>query len=82
MMDVVMLDILVMYFVYVCLRPLQNTALRLFLSPEEGDDLENKAKQHFHQTGTVSTHWDMLYGLFPSFTCAGFIRQDIAHSSL
>ncbi|KAK3544246.1 hypothetical protein QTP86_008706 [Hemibagrus guttatus] len=30
-----------------------NTALRLFLSPEEGDDLENKAKQHFHQTGNA-----------------------------
>ncbi|KAF5888731.1 putative cyclin-related protein FAM58B [Clarias magur] len=30
-----------------------NTALRLFLSPEEGDDLENKAKQHFHETGNA-----------------------------
>ncbi|TSM20251.1 Pseudouridylate synthase 7 homolog-like protein [Bagarius yarrelli] len=30
-----------------------NSALTLFLSPEEGDDLENKAKQHFHQTGNA-----------------------------
>ncbi|KAI5091172.1 pseudouridylate synthase 7-like-like protein [Silurus meridionalis] len=30
-----------------------NAALRLFLSPEEGNDHENKAKQHFYQTGNA-----------------------------
>uniref|UniRef100_W5LB54 Pseudouridylate synthase PUS7L n=1 Tax=Astyanax mexicanus TaxID=7994 RepID=W5LB54_ASTMX len=29
------------------------TALKLFLSPEEGDDLQNKAKRHFLHTGNA-----------------------------
>ncbi|XP_062850689.1 pseudouridylate synthase PUS7L [Trichomycterus rosablanca] len=30
-----------------------GTALKLFLNPETGDDLQNKAKQHFRQTGNA-----------------------------
>ncbi|XP_076862856.1 pseudouridylate synthase PUS7L-like isoform X2 [Brachyhypopomus gauderio] len=30
-----------------------NTAVRLFLSPDEGDDLQNKAKRHFLHTGSA-----------------------------
>lgn len=80
MMNFFMPDILVMYFVYVRLCPIQNTALRLFLSPEEDDDQENKAKQHFHQTGTYNIHFTPRYTFCGLFTCA--VLLDIAHISL
>ncbi|KAI4898429.1 hypothetical protein NFI96_031814 [Prochilodus magdalenae] len=35
------------------------TAVRLFLSPEEGEDLQNKAKRHFLHTGKWNTHTEL-----------------------
>lgn len=74
--------------VCVCVRACQVAAVRLFFTPEEDDDAQNRAKRHFLQTGESgnakkkkkknSTHSIPIFPTFPSLLPRLRKRQGVA----